>query len=302
MWSGGADGGWAQRGKTRREVNQMAESASTYQVVAFPSDRLIIPLVNTLNARKHFMYGLMEVDVTVARERIAKHKQETGELLSFTGYLVFCLARAIAETKTVQAVRKGNRQLILFDDVDVGLLIEHQKGERRVLDGYVVRHANCKSFIEINREIRAAQHDSSPERGDRSSWFQTLLRLPPPLSSLVSACFRFALYVNPTLFTTMAGTVGVTAVGMFGKGVVGWGLVPVMHTLDLIVGSVTVKPVVVGDHIVPREILNLTVVFDHDVIDGAPATRFTRRLVELVASGCGLEEGHAGGDREGPSK
>jgi hypothetical protein len=32
------------------------------------------------------------------------------------------------------------------------------------------------------------------------------------------------------------------------------------------------------------------VVFDHDVIDGAPAARFVRRLVELIESGYGLEK------------
>jgi pyruvate/2-oxoglutarate dehydrogenase complex dihydrolipoamide acyltransferase (E2) component len=50
------------------------------------------------------------------------------------------------------------------------------------------------------------------------------------------------------------------------------------------------KPVVVDGRIEPRELLNLTVLFDHNVIDGAPATRFTRRLVELIESGYGLEE------------
>ncbi len=43
----------------------------------------------------------------------------------------------------------------------------------------------------------------------------------------------------------------------------------------------------------PGEILNLTVVFDHDVIDGAPANRFARRLVELIESGYGLGEDQA---------
>ena len=38
----------------------------------------------------------------------------------------------------------------------------------------------------------------------------------------------------------------------------------------------------------PREILNLTVTFDHDIVDGAPATRFVKRLVELIESGYGL--------------
>jgi pyruvate/2-oxoglutarate dehydrogenase complex dihydrolipoamide acyltransferase (E2) component len=46
----------------------------------------------------------------------------------------------------------------------------------------------------------------------------------------------------------------------------------------------------VEGRIEPREILNLTVAFDHDIVDGAPATRFTRRLVELIESGYGLDE------------
>jgi hypothetical protein len=36
------------------------------------------------------------------------------------------------------------------------------------------------------------------------------------------------------------------------------------------------------------KILCLTVVFDHDIVDGDPATRFARRPVELIESGSGL--------------
>jgi pyruvate/2-oxoglutarate dehydrogenase complex dihydrolipoamide acyltransferase (E2) component len=46
----------------------------------------------------------------------------------------------------------------------------------------------------------------------------------------------------------------------------------------------------VEERIEPREILNLTVSFDHDIVDGGPATRFVRRLVELIESGYGLDE------------
>jgi hypothetical protein len=56
------------------------------------------------------------------------------------------------------------------------------------------------------------------------------------------------------------------------------------------VGSITWKPAIVEGRIEPREILNLTVAFDHYIIDGAPATRFTHRLVELIESGYGLDE------------
>ena len=34
---------------------------------------------------------------------------KTGEQLSFTGYLIFCLARAVDEDKTVQAYLKGQQ-------------------------------------------------------------------------------------------------------------------------------------------------------------------------------------------------
>jgi pyruvate/2-oxoglutarate dehydrogenase complex dihydrolipoamide acyltransferase (E2) component len=87
-----------------------------------------------------------------------------------------------------------------------------------------------------------------------------------------------------------SGTVFVTAVGMFGKGHSGWGIATTPHSLGLVVGSIASKPAVIEGRIEPREILNLTVLFDHDVVDGAPATRFVRRLIELIESGAGLHE------------
>jgi hypothetical protein len=40
---------------------------------------------------------LLEVDVTAARQFIEEHKAQMGEALSFTGYLAFCLGRAVVE-------------------------------------------------------------------------------------------------------------------------------------------------------------------------------------------------------------
>jgi pyruvate/2-oxoglutarate dehydrogenase complex dihydrolipoamide acyltransferase (E2) component len=87
----------------------------------------------------------------------------------------------------------------------------------------------------------------------------------------------------------MGGTVSLTAVGMFGEGHSGWGIFPTTEVLGLVVGSIAWKPAVVEGRIEPREMLSLTVEFDHDVSDGAPATRFTHRLIELIECGYGLE-------------
>lgn len=44
----------------------------------------------------------------------------------------------------------------------------------------------------------------------------------------------------------------------------------------------------VGDRIEPREFIGMTVVFDHDVVDGAPMAMFLERLRELMESAYGL--------------
>ena len=67
------------------------------------------------------------------------------------------------------------------------------------------------------------------------------------------------------------------------------GLLDGSHALDLIVGGTARRLAEVDGRIESREMLSLTIIFDHDVIDGAPAARFTRRLVELIESGYGLD-------------
>jgi pyruvate/2-oxoglutarate dehydrogenase complex dihydrolipoamide acyltransferase (E2) component len=86
------------------------------------------------------------------------------------------------------------------------------------------------------------------------------------------------------------GTAGMTSVGMFGHHP-GWGIpvspVPLMVT----VAGITAHPRAVGGAVV----LRLTVSFDHDVIDGAPAVRFVTRFLDRVEAGYGLPTDEASG-------
>jgi pyruvate/2-oxoglutarate dehydrogenase complex dihydrolipoamide acyltransferase (E2) component len=268
----------------------MTNKAGSYQVIDFPAERRAMPAFLELKSGKHCMYALLEVDVTAAKKFIEDYKAQTGELLSFTGYLAFCLSRAVDENKTVQAYRKGSKQLVVFDDVDIGIMIELKQGETRVLTGYVVCGANHKTYQEIHQELRAAQSGPVPPNNGMPTWFRSALLLPWPLSALFKALFRMIMRRNPTIVTSMGGTVGISSVGMFGKGHAGWGIASGSHVLDLVVGGTARKLVEVEGRIAPREMLSLTIIFDHDVIDGAPAARFTRRLVELIESGYGLGE------------
>jgi len=79
-------------------------------------------------------------------------------------------------------------------------------------------------------------------------------------------------------------------VGMFENGG-GWGIPITPPTpLMMTVGGIGEKPGVVDGHIAIRDYLSLTISFDHDLIDGAPAARFTERLKELIESGYGLPD------------
>ena len=268
----------------------MNKKNGAYHVIDFPAERRAMPAFLDVKSGRHTMYALLEVDVTVARKFIDDYKSQTSEQLSFTGYLISCLARAVDEDKTVQAYRKGRKQLVVFDDVDVGFMIELKKGEKRVLTGHVIRGANYKTYHEINQEIRSVQSSQVQASANTASWFLSALLLPWPLSSLFKALFRLSLRRDPTIVTSMAGTVGISSVGMFGKGHAGWGISAGSHVLDLVVGGTARKLAEVDGRIEPRQMLSLTIIFDHDVIDGAPAARFTHRLVELIESGYGLEE------------
>lgn len=66
---------------------------------------------------------------------------------------------------------------------------------------------------------------------------------------------------------------------------------PTLASLFVVVGGLSRRPRVVDDEIVVRDVLNLTVTIDHNVVDGAPATRFgadLRHRMENPSTGRGM--------------
>jgi pyruvate/2-oxoglutarate dehydrogenase complex dihydrolipoamide acyltransferase (E2) component len=254
-----------------------------------PGRRVLINMLN-LAGEKRSMVGLLEVDVTVPRQMIARFKEINGKSISFTGFLAFCLGHAIKEHPEVHAYLKGNHHLVIFDDVDVGVMVEHKDGEKRALMGHVLKAVNRRTLEEINAEIRFVQSAPLPPNRGIPDWFRTAMLLPGPLYKLFRVLIRWTARRDPTLVTSMGGTVSITSVGMFGEGHSGWGIYPANEVIGLVVGSIAQKPGVVEGRLEPRQVLHLTVLLDHEVIDGAPAARFVRRLVELIESGYGLSD------------
>jgi pyruvate/2-oxoglutarate dehydrogenase complex dihydrolipoamide acyltransferase (E2) component len=234
------------------------------------------------SSRKHWIHALMEVDVAKVRERLHAIRQETGQALSFTGFLIHCFAKAVDKDKHMHALRDRRNRLILFDEVDVFTPVERSVAGRNEVHRAIIRAANRKSARLISAEIRQAQsEDAARNVVVRSSRFYLIMPV------FIRRWLYRAVTASPQLLKKNAGTVLVTSVGMFGSGA-GWGVPLPSHTLTLTVGGIVSRPVTRDGQIEDREHLCLTFSFDHDIIDGAPAARFVQRFKELVESGEGL--------------
>ncbi len=276
-----------------------------FKLVKYPKMRRVLSAMLSTVQHKHMMHGLVEMDVTKANQYIRDYKARTGEPLSFTAFITTCLAHAIDENKSVHAYRKGKNKLIIYDDVDVTVQVmrnvngrgryaspplepdkTNQRNRVDTMFPLIIRAANKKTFWQIHREIRAAQE----ERVENTTKFKALeytASLPTCMITLIWRLIWWMITRYPRLQKKYGGTVGITAVGMFGKGS-GWGIPTAAHTLDITIGGIGEKAVRVGGEVEFREYLSMTISVDHDVIDGAPATSFALRLKELVESGYGL--------------
>lgn len=262
----------------------MNDEQSGFEVIPFPTSRRLVIDSARLSHRKHAIFGLLEVDVTCARARLRAHKASTGQSLSFTAFVAACLGRAVDVHKGVHAYRNWRRQLVLFDEVDIATSIEIRLEEQTFPLAHIIRAANRRTVQDIHTEIRSIQANPQKSLGKPGlmPWF---LRLPPFIRDIAYG----ALMSNPHAIKKNIGTVQLTAVGMFGSGG-GWAVTPSLYTMAAAVGGIASKPGVVNGQIEPREVLSLTLTFDHDIVDGAPAARFAAHFVELLESAYGLPQ------------
>ena len=261
----------------------MTKNTQNYQVIPFPKIRRLMVDGGRLARQKHVIHGLVEMDVTCARQAIREHKSKTGETLSFTAFVMTCLGRAIDMNKHMQAYRTWWDRLVLFDDVDVNTMFEVEVDGRKIIRPHIIRAVNTKTFRDIHEEIRAfqAKHEGSRE----ANFIGRFVLLP----AFIRRLFLGFLFKSPRMLKEMNGTVSLTAVGMFGSGA-GWALPVTNHTLQITLGGIAEKPTLMNGQIENHEYLCVTISLDHDIVDGAPAARFIQRLKELIESGYGLGE------------
>lgn len=248
-----------------------------YRSEPFGFNRRMVAAASAVNREKNTIHLMTEVDISEPRRLIAEHRARTGERLSLTGYVVACLASTFDEFPQFNAFRKG-RRLIVLDTLTISVLFERETEGENFPEPVGIQATNHKTYRQINDKLRAAQQQTGQRLGAATgtAW----VRFIP--NFLLRTFVRLASRNIP--MQQRFGVVGVTAVGMFGAGPM-W-LVPLTSaTVTVAVGAIAKRPVLIEGKLQEREHLCLTLSFNHDIIDGAPAARFTRRFAERLASG-----------------
>ena len=188
----------------------------------------------------------MEVDVTEAgrmcQELSARWQAEPagGVSVTYTHAIVKAAALALAEHPRLNSTLEGD-VIRLLDEVNVGVAVAMDEG----LIVPVVQEADRKPLRQI--AVEARELSEKARQG-------TL-----------------------TVDEVTGGTFTVTTLGMYDVDV----FTPIVNPPQcaiLGVGRVKEVPAFEGEQVVRRSVLNLSLSFDHRVVDGAPAADFLRRV------------------------
>jgi len=268
--------------KTKNHKTYKMNSSFSYQKI--PQSRIATFDTLAIGMLKHHVSALLEFDVTDSRKKL-KELRRSGINVSFNAWIIKAISSVLQKYPEASAFLYNKKKLIIFNDINVSILVEKKIGDSRVPIPLVLEKTNEKSASDITLEIENAKNqelsDSDIVLTKKSTMAEGLYyQLPGFLRRTI---WKIMLR-NPKFAYKKMGNVVITSVGMMGR-INGWFIHKSVHPLSFGIGSILKKPVVIENEIKIREILNMTILVDHDVIDGAPMVRFLNDLTKNIENG-----------------
>jgi pyruvate dehydrogenase E2 component (dihydrolipoamide acetyltransferase) len=190
-----------------------------------------------------------EADVSgllAERAKLREMGEREGVRITILPFLMKAVAGALQRHPALNAsLDEAREEIVLKKSFDIGMAVD--TGDGLVVP--VVRNADAKSVIELAREI---------ERLSEAARGGTLA--PSDLSG---------------------GTFTITSVGSIG-GLFSYPVINVPEAAILAAHKIVTRPVVRDGEIVPREMMYLSLSFDHRIVDGGEATRFLNEVVRRI--------------------
>jgi pyruvate/2-oxoglutarate dehydrogenase complex dihydrolipoamide acyltransferase (E2) component len=255
----------------------------------FPKNRQILSDIYDEFLKKHYMHGYIEINITKGKELIKQYHAKTKEKISFTSWIVKCIADSVQQYPEFNSYRKGRTKIIEFQDIDIIVMVERKLSDKVIPVPYSIRKCNTKDLLSISQEIREAQNNPVSESNQLLEEGK-ILKFYNFLPKFLRQRIIRRMVRNPFYVKKQGGLIVLTSVGMFVK-TSGWiGGSGGITTLNIALGGINKKLMKSGDTVNQEEFLQMTISLDHDIIDGAPAARFTAYLTDLIQKGHHLTE------------
>ncbi len=184
-----------------------------------------------------------EADATALVE-LRRHLIQEGLKASYNDLFLYILARALRDHPRLNASLEGET-IKVWRRINIGLATDTDRG----LLAPVVRDVGRKGLHQLAEETQSLV--------DRARTGQCT---PDELSG---------------------GTFTLTNLGMFGIDTF-TPLINLPECAILGVGRIKKQPVMIGDEVTGRQMVWLSLTFDHRLVDGVPAARFLQRVGQLV--------------------
>ena len=190
-----------------------------------------------------------EADVSgllAERAKMREIGEREGVRITILPFIMKAVAGALLRHPALNAFLDEDREeIVRRKKVDLGMAVDAEDG----LVVPVVRNADAKSVIELAREIdrlSAAAREGTVAPGDQTG-----------------------------------GTFTISSVGSIG-GLFSYPVINVPEAAILAAHKIVTRPVVRDGKIVPREMMYLSLSFDHRIVDGGEATRFLNEVVRRI--------------------
>ena len=190
-----------------------------------------------------------EADVSgilAERAKLRELGEREGVRITILPFIMKAVVGALTLHPALNASLDEEREeVVLKKTFDIGMAVDTEEG----LVVPVVRNADAKSVIELAKEIERL---SEAARGGNLA--------PSDLSG---------------------GTFTVTSIGSIG-GLFSYPVINVPEAAILAAHKIVARPMVRDGEVVPRDMMYLSLSFDHRIVDGGAATRFLNEVVRRI--------------------
>lgn len=224
--------------------------------------------------------GSLEFDVTDTRARIQAERR-AGRRIGMVSYMVRATALLVRERPLLQrhifTTWYGRTREVAFDRISCTLIVARKQADgEHILLPLVIQDVDKKSAEELDQTI--AEHRDKPlEELEQFQAMQRVKKAP----RLALRWFSYKARSDPEFYLKYFGTYGLSS--MIDPGGPMNGLSTYANTaIAFLPSTLKERPWVVRGRIVPREILNMSIVVDHRLIDGAESLKISHGIRDLM--------------------